>query len=166
MDKKRSGEHEIRYGSCWKPTSVRPRGVSPILMRARVAFLFFPQFPITALCPHHMSFTSNYRKLRVSPNARIKARAGCYCFQVRRAVAKEAEGSRKQGAKNGVTEKGQDAQYLRVRQWSRTPEEAKEVIRSVTPIGSTHCKQDANTVCDSHLVNTYSHCFITCRTTF
>lgn len=55
-----------------------------VLMRARARVLFFsppfffflPQFPITALCPHHMSFTSNYRKLRVSPNVRIKVRAG------------------------------------------------------------------------------------------
>lgn len=53
-----------------------------VLMRARVLLFppfssfFLPQFPITALCPHHMSFTSNYRKLRVSPNVRIKVRAG------------------------------------------------------------------------------------------
>lgn len=73
---KRSDEHEIRYGSWWKPTSVRLRGVyRRFLTRSRSLFLFFPflpQFPITALCPHHMSFTSNYRKLRAIPNARIK----------------------------------------------------------------------------------------------
>lgn len=90
-----------------------------------------------------MSFTSNYRKLRVSPNARIKARAGCYRFQIRRGVAKGAEGSRRRGAKNGVTEEGQDAQYLRVRQWSGTHEEAKEVTLSVALIGSIRCKQNA-----------------------
>lgn len=34
----------------------------------------FCRFSITSLCPRHMSFTSNYRKLRVSPNAMIKDR--------------------------------------------------------------------------------------------
>lgn len=32
--------------------------------------LFFHNFRLSRSCPHHMSFTSNYRKLRVSPNAR------------------------------------------------------------------------------------------------
>lgn len=78
---KRGSGHEIWYGSWWKPTSVRPRGVSSRFdartSRFFLLFLFFflPQFPITALCPHHMSFTSNYRKLRGSPNMRIKVPA-------------------------------------------------------------------------------------------
>lgn len=68
-----------------------------LLMHSSFSFFFFSQFPIIALCPHHMSFTSNYRKLRVSPNARELKYAprvlplSLFHFQIRRGAAKGAE---------------------------------------------------------------------------
>jgi len=107
LTKKRS---EIRYGSWWKRGRFADLSAGCTIafsMRARLSSSsslcsFLHQFPITALCPHHMSFTSNYRKLRVSPNARIKARGG-RAISVPRSDADKSQD--KKQAKDGGAQK-------------------------------------------------------------
>lgn len=112
-------------------------GVYRRFLMRRPSTFFLRQFPITALCPHHMSFTSNYRKLRVSLNARIQAHTGRSCFQVpEQGIAKGTEKRRWWRAENRVAEESQNAQHLRVRQRPGTLEEIKEVMLR------TLCKQN------------------------
>lgn len=65
-------------------------------------FSFFPQFSIIALCPHHMSFTSNYRKLRVSPNAReLKYAPRVHSFSLSLSFRSDGVSQKEQRKQNG-----------------------------------------------------------------